>query len=60
MDKNIIAFAATLVTLTTVLLLSNAEAISNLTKDPPKTVDYVDLVKYFGVWYEQAAIPNIF
>lgn len=31
--------------------------ISNLTRDPPHTVPYVDINKYVGVWYEQAAIP---
>lgn len=27
---------------------------------PPKTVDYVDLKKYAGLWYEIAKIPNSF
>lgn len=27
---------------------------------PPKTVDYVDLNKYAGLWYEIAKIPNSF
>lgn len=27
---------------------------------PPKTVDYVDLKKYAGLWYEIAKIPNRF
>jgi apolipoprotein D and lipocalin family protein len=27
---------------------------------PPKTVDYVDLTKYTGQWYEIAKIPNSF
>ena len=27
---------------------------------PPKTVDYVDLSKYTGQWYEIAKIPNSF
>ena len=29
-------------------------------KNPPKTVDYVDLKKYEGLWYEIAKIPNSF
>lgn len=33
---------------------------SNLTLDPPKTVPYVDLSKYIGLWYEQAVIPFYF
>lgn len=28
--------------------------------DPPKTVPYVDIAKYLGVWYEQAVIPYYF
>jgi len=28
--------------------------------NPPKTVDYVDLKKYVGLWYEIAKIPNSF
>jgi apolipoprotein D and lipocalin family protein len=27
---------------------------------PPETVDYVDLKKYTGLWYEVARIPNSF
>lgn len=33
---------------------------SNLQKDPPKTVPYVNLDRYLGVWYEQASIPSWF
>jgi apolipoprotein D and lipocalin family protein len=29
-------------------------------QSPPKTVDYVDLKKYVGLWYEIAKIPNRF
>jgi apolipoprotein D and lipocalin family protein len=36
------------------------EDISNLTKDPPQTVPYVDIAKYLGPWYEQAVIPFYF
>ena len=36
------------------------EDISNLTKDPPQTVPYVDINKYLGSFYEQAAIPVYF
>ncbi len=37
-----------------------SENSSNLTLDPPKTVPYVDLSKYIGLWYEQAVIPFYF
>lgn len=40
--------------------LAYVESISNLTQDPPKTVPYVDISKYFGEWYEQALIPVSF
>jgi len=30
------------------------------TKKKPKTVDHVDLERYLGLWYEQAAFPNFF
>ncbi len=30
---------------------------SNLTANPPKTVPYVNLTKYYGLWYEQARLP---
>jgi apolipoprotein D and lipocalin family protein len=29
-------------------------------QNPPKTVDYVDLKKYIGLWYEIVKIPNSF
>ncbi len=29
-------------------------------QNPPKTVKYVDLKKYIGLWYEIAKIPNSF
>jgi apolipoprotein D and lipocalin family protein len=29
-------------------------------QNPPKTVKYVDLKKYVGLWYEVAKIPNSF
>ena len=31
-----------------------------MTADPPKTVDYVDLNRYSGLWYQQAVTPNYF
>lgn len=30
---------------------------SNLTANPPKTVPYVNLTRYYGLWYEQARLP---
>lgn len=33
---------------------------NNFQKDPPKTVPYVNLTRYLGVWYEQASIPTYF
>ena len=37
-----------------------SDSPSNLTKDPPKTVPFVEIPKYLGVWYEQAVIPFYF
>lgn len=31
-----------------------------LAADPPHTVDFVDLERYMGRWYEIAALPNFF
>jgi apolipoprotein D and lipocalin family protein len=31
-----------------------------LAADPPRTVDFVDLERYMGRWYEIAALPNFF
>ena len=28
--------------------------------EPPKTVPYVNLTRYLGIWYEQASIPARF
>ncbi len=35
-------------------------AQNDVKKAPPVTVDYVDLQKYSGLWYEIAKIPNSF
>jgi apolipoprotein D and lipocalin family protein len=35
-------------------------AQNDMKKAPPVTVDYVDLQKYSGLWYEIAKIPNSF
>jgi apolipoprotein D and lipocalin family protein len=40
--------------------MTAANFVHNLRKDPPKTVDYVDVAKYLGAWYEQAVIPYFF
>jgi apolipoprotein D and lipocalin family protein len=42
------------------LASTSDDSISNLTRDPPKTVPYVDIAKYCGTWYEQAVIPFFF
>ena len=42
------------------IAFSSFSGSSNLTADPPKTVDYVDPNKYLGRWYEQAVIPYFF
>lgn len=34
--------------------------IQSVPPTPPKTVPYVDIKKYLGVWYEQAVIPYYF
>jgi len=56
-----------LIIVVTIAILFGAYKISsinfsnnNLSLDPPKTVDYVDLTKYVGKWYEQASIPAPF
>ncbi len=48
----------TLIFLVVCLVLSNA--VNFAQKNVPATVDYVDLQKYSGVWYEIAKIPNSF
>ena len=65
--NNIIAMNKTAIVLTTLAILLSTYYISsldlnnqNLTLDPPKTVDYVDLTRYVGKWYEQASIPAPF
>jgi apolipoprotein D and lipocalin family protein len=55
------------ITLYTPLILIHFVIISTITfaqnsneTTPPKTVNYVDLQKYSGLWYEIAKIPNSF
>lgn len=55
------------VIISTALILLSAFVFStvdstqtNLQKDPPKTVPYVEINKYLGLWYEQAVIPFFF
>ena len=43
-----------------VLVLSTYGAMGCVPPTPPQTVDYVDLDRYLGTWYEIAKIPNIF
>jgi apolipoprotein D and lipocalin family protein len=60
-----IVLAATLLAALTIIhfapaVLSDLAPASNISKDPPKTVPYVDVAKYLGGWYEQATIPYFF
>jgi apolipoprotein D and lipocalin family protein len=41
-----------------ILLFSSGSLLSQ--SFPPRTVEYVDLKKYSGLWYEIAKIPNSF
>lgn len=45
--------------LTLIALAASGALLYNLLPsiDPPKTVDYVDLSRYTGVWYEIASVP---
>jgi apolipoprotein D and lipocalin family protein len=52
-----------IICLTLLLLIMNTEIKSQIStpgKNEPVTVNYVDLQKYTGVWYEIAKIPNSF
>jgi apolipoprotein D and lipocalin family protein len=61
MNKTAILASTILVALLGYALTNYADLSStNLTKDPPKTVPYVEISKYLGAWYEQAAIPSHF
>ena len=44
----------------TLLIIIFYSVSSFAQQNPPKTVDYVDLKKYVGLWYEVAKIPNSF
>ncbi|MCG6859794.1 MAG: lipocalin family protein [Chromatiaceae bacterium] len=41
-------------------LLLLGVATGSTLADPPRTVDFVDLQRYMGRWYEIAALPNFF
>ena len=43
-----------------VLIVILFSAVMLAQQAPPKTVNYVDLKKYAGLWYEVAKIPNSF
>ena len=43
-----------------VILLVAAASPATLAKGDPEVVDYVDLERYAGKWYEIASIPNMF
>ncbi len=48
----VIALASIVVAILSVQMASfTSDGSSNLTLDPPKTVPYVDLYKYIGLWY---------
>jgi apolipoprotein D and lipocalin family protein len=44
----------------TITFLLFAVASGSAFVDPPRTVDFVDLERYMGRWYEIAALPNFF
>ena len=52
--------SAAFVVLSAIILTSFYHETTKIEKDPPKTVPYVDIARYLGAWYEQAAIQNIF
>jgi apolipoprotein D and lipocalin family protein len=60
MIKDILIYSAFVATLATILIMTAGDGVSNITQDPPKTVDYVDIDKYIGKWYEQACLPFYF
>jgi apolipoprotein D and lipocalin family protein len=60
MNKNILIFSALVAALAAACIVTSGDGSSNLTKDPPKTVDHVDLDRYLGLWYEQSRIPVYF
>lgn len=39
---------------------SEALVAQDASRDPPETVDQVDLERYMGLWYEYARLPNRF
>lgn len=43
-----------------VIVLVSIYLLTKQTKIPPRTVEYVDLDRYLGVWYEQSSIPAWF
>ena len=43
-----------------ILIVILFSAVIFAQQNPPKTVNYVDLKKYVGLWYEIAKIPNSF
>ncbi len=53
MNRNILVLIPIVLALLgfTIFSLTNEHSSSNLTLDPPKTVPYVDLSKYLGIWY---------
>jgi apolipoprotein D and lipocalin family protein len=60
MNKPVLALLVLTAAIAAWQLLPTTTFPSNLTKDPPQTVPYVDLDKYIGAWYEQAVIPFYF
>lgn len=61
MTKTQTAIIATALILLSAFVISTVDNNqTNLQKDPPKTVSYVEIQKYLGVWYEQAVIPFYF
>ena len=58
-QKLLIAITALIFTTTAIQAFSK-ETERHLAIDPPETVDYVDIDRYLGRWYQQAVIPDFF
>lgn len=61
MQKSLIALALSLVLVSFVAMnLRSNETSLRVNAEKPATVPYVDINRYFGLWYEQSHIPVYF